>query len=65
MSTVLTAIGLVFVIEGMFYALAPGALKRMMAMLQNMPDDSLRLSGLIAASLGVAFVWGVRFATGT
>lgn len=65
MSAFLTAIGLVFVIEGLLYALAPGALKRMMALLQVLPDENLRLYGLVAASLGVALVWSVKFALGS
>ncbi len=52
-----TAIGLVFVLEGIFYAIAPHRLKSMMAMAEKMPEDSLRTMGLIAVATGVLIVW--------
>jgi uncharacterized protein len=63
MELFLTALGLVLVIEGLLYALVPGQLKGMMARLMSVPEDQLRLAGLVAASVGVAFVWIVRWMT--
>jgi uncharacterized protein len=60
MNALLTAIGLVFVFEGLLYAIAPGNLKRMMAMMQQMPDEQLRLAGLGAATFGVVLAWFAR-----
>jgi len=60
MSDLITAIGLVLVLEGLVYATFPGGLKRMMSMAQSVPDDTLRRSGLIALALGVVIVWAVR-----
>ncbi len=57
MSTVVAAVGLVLVIEGLAYALAPGQLKRMMRLMQDMPDEQLRFTGLIAATAGLALAW--------
>ena len=57
MSDFITALGLVFVIEGLFYAFVPGHLKAVIALMQNTSDDALRLGGLIAAAFGVALVW--------
>lgn len=56
----LTALGLVLVIEGLLYALVPGHLKVMMLALQKLSDDQLRIAGVAAMSLGVAVVWLVR-----
>jgi uncharacterized protein YjeT (DUF2065 family) len=56
----LTALGLVLVIEGLLYALVPGHLKAMMLALQKLSDDQLRIAGVAAMSLGVAVVWIVR-----
>ncbi|MGI9412091.1 MAG: DUF2065 domain-containing protein [Hyphomicrobiales bacterium] len=60
MSDFLVALGLVLVIEGTLYAAFPAGLKRMMTMVQDVPDQSLRSGGLAAVGLGVAVVWLVR-----
>jgi uncharacterized protein YjeT (DUF2065 family) len=57
MSEIATAIGLVLVLEGLLYAVAPGSLKRMMSMAQTMSDDQMRTGGMIAIALGVGIVW--------
>jgi hypothetical protein len=60
MTVFLTAVGLVLVFEGVLYAAAPGALKRMAVMMQEMPEDTLRIGGLAAVAVGVAIVWVAR-----
>jgi uncharacterized protein YjeT (DUF2065 family) len=60
MSDIITAIGLVFVIEGLIYALWPGGMKQMLEMMREMPDESLRNTGLAAVAFGVAIVWLAR-----
>ena len=60
MSDFLVALGLLLVIEGTLYAAFPGGLKRMMTMVQDVPDQSLRSGGVAAIALGVAVVWLVR-----
>lgn len=57
MSNFITALGLVFVIEGLLYAFVPGHLKAVIALMQSTSDDALRLGGLIAAAFGVGLVW--------
>lgn len=59
-SSFLTALGLVFVIEGLLYALAPSRLRAMMQMMQQLSDEQLRMGGLAAMAAGVAIVWLVR-----
>jgi len=56
----ITAIGLVFVIEGLLYVIAPDRLKTMMAMMEGMPRETLRNLGVVAVGLGVAIVWVAR-----
>jgi uncharacterized protein YjeT (DUF2065 family) len=56
----LMALGLVFVIEGLLYALVPGQLKIMMKAMESVPDDALRMGGLAALSFGVFMVWVVK-----
>ena len=60
MSDLLVAIGLVFVIEGLLYAVAPGAARRMAEAARDVPLDTLRVAGLIAVAVGVVIVWLVR-----
>jgi uncharacterized protein len=55
-----TALGLVLVIEGLTYALVPGKMKSMMASLQNLSDEKLRIMGVVAMALGVCVVFVVR-----
>ncbi len=60
MNSFLTALGLVLVIEGLLYAIAPDGAKKMMATMQSLPAEQLRFAGLIAATVGVIVVWLVR-----
>ena len=60
MSELVTAVGLVFVIEGLVYALAPGALKTLALFIERIPEDSLRTNGLWAIGGGVLIVWFAR-----
>ena len=56
----LMALGLVFVIEGLLYALVPGHLKNMMKAMEGVPDDALRIGGLAALGFVVFMVWVVK-----
>ena len=56
----LTAIGLVLVIEGVVYSLFPNGMKRMMMAALTLPSSRLRSVGLPLALVGFAIVWLVR-----
>lgn len=60
MQDLIVALGLVLVIEGVLYALAPAQLKDYMRKAQEIPDHSLRVGGIAAMVLGVVIVWLVR-----
>jgi uncharacterized protein len=60
MSDLVTALGLVLIIEGLVYAAAPARFKAMMARLEEIPDETLRMGGLIAVVVGVVIVWLAR-----
>lgn len=60
MTDLLTAIALIFVIEGCILALFPGAPRALYRQLSELPADSLRLAGLIAAAVGLVAVWLLR-----
>jgi uncharacterized protein YjeT (DUF2065 family) len=65
MSDFITALGLVFVIEGLVYAFVPGHLKAVIALMQATSNDNLRLGGLVAAAFGVGLVWLARSVLGS
>ena len=56
MTDLSTALALAMVIEGMFYALFPEAMRRR-TQIAALPPQALRLAGLLAACLGVGAVW--------
>ncbi len=60
MTDLVTALGLVLVIEGGFYAVAPSLAKLLMRQGIAASDNALRGCGLVALALGVAVVWLVR-----
>lgn len=60
MTEFLSALCLIFVIEGSLYALFPEGMKRAMAMVLDQSAAQLRAAGLVAAVLGIAFLWLIR-----
>jgi uncharacterized protein YjeT (DUF2065 family) len=60
MSTLAIAFGLVLVIEGTLWALAPGLGRRFLQATAEMPESSLRLAGTVAVAAGVLLIWVVR-----
>lgn len=59
-SDLVTALGLVLVIEGVLLALFPELMKRLVADILTRPSQLLRSAGVAAAALGVLVVWLVR-----
>ncbi len=60
MSDLLTALGLVLVIEGLLWALAPGKARQMALEAAGLPEQTLRLGGTVAVLAGVFIVWLIR-----
>ncbi|WP_029076152.1 DUF2065 domain-containing protein [Kaistia adipata] len=60
MTDFVTALGLVLVIDGGVYAVAPSFTKLLMRQGIAASDNGLRGCGLVALALGVAVVWLVR-----
>ena len=58
MSTILLAIGLVLIVEGLAYALAPSLVERMLEALRSLPDGAIRQVGLLAVVSGLLALWG-------
>ncbi len=53
----LLAIGLVLIVEGLVYALAPSLVEQLLEALRSIPHGQRRTVGLIALALGVGLVW--------
>ena len=60
MDDFLTALALVFVIEGAIYALFPGTMRNILARLPQAPDSLLRTTGIVAVLVGVFAVYLIR-----
>jgi len=57
MKELIIAIGLLLFIEGMLYALFPSKMKNMLKIVEKLPVNQLRISGLIFALIGFGIIW--------
>ncbi len=51
------ALGLVLIVEGLVYALAPQLVERMLEALRAVPPEARRTIGLLALVSGLLLVW--------
>jgi uncharacterized protein YjeT (DUF2065 family) len=56
-SLLLLAFGLVMILEGLVYALAPQLLERMLEALRAMPEGAIRQIGALVVVGGLILVW--------
>ena len=57
---VLLALGLVLVIEGLAFALAPSRMEEVLAFIASLSRDRRRMIGLCMVAGGVALIWLAR-----
>ena len=57
MGIALLALGLVLIVEGLVYALAPSLIEEMLAALRRLSLEARRMVGLGALASGVFLVW--------
>ena len=57
LSVTLLAVGLVLILEGLVYALAPSMIEKILMMLRNLPENVRRQVGALAVVLGLICVW--------
>ncbi|SFE25495.1 hypothetical protein SAMN04488523_10622 [Sulfitobacter brevis] len=57
MSLLLLAFGLVMILEGLAYALAPSLLERMLEVLRSLPESAVRQIGALVVVAGIFLVW--------
>ena len=60
MRDLISALGLVLVIEGLLWAALPGTAMKMLRAAAEMPPEVLRLAGAAAIAAGVGIVWLAR-----
>ncbi|MFV0513361.1 MAG: DUF2065 domain-containing protein [Jhaorihella sp.] len=57
MAIVVLALGLVLIVEGLVWAVAPGIVERLLEALRELPEPARRQVGALALVAGVTLVW--------
>ncbi len=60
MSDLITALGLLFFIEGFLLAMFPSRIKNMLKVIENMSENKLRYSGIFFLLIGFIIIWYMR-----
>ena len=60
MAWIVLAVGLVLVVEGLVFALAPSRLEELAQIIARIPIERRRMIGLVALAAGVVLVWVAR-----
>jgi len=56
----ITAIGLLFFIEGLFLAIFPSRIKNILELIKNTPDSKLRTLVIIFLVIGFLIIWYIK-----
>lgn len=57
MEIILLAFGLVLIVEGLAYALAPSLVERLLEAMRMLPEAARRQVGLLSMVFGLILVW--------
>ncbi|MEO9779334.1 MAG: DUF2065 domain-containing protein [Sedimentitalea sp.] len=57
MGMILLALGLVLIVEGLAWVLAPSLIEQMLEMLRNLPESARRQIGALAIVSGLILLW--------
>ena len=60
MNDLITAIGLLFFIEGLFLAIFPSRIKNILELIKDTPINKLRTFGLFFLIIGFAIIWYIK-----
>jgi len=56
----ITAIGLLFFIEGLFLAIFPSRIKNILELIKDTPVNKLRTFGVVFLIIGFAIIWYIK-----
>jgi len=56
----ITAIGLLFFIEGLFLAIFPSRIKNILESIKDTPPNKLRIFGLVFLVIGFLIIWYIK-----
>ncbi len=60
MSDLITALGLLFFIEGLLLAMFPSRIKNMLKVIETMSTNKIRNSGIFFLVIGFVIIWYMR-----
>ena len=60
MSDLITAIGLLFFIEGLILAIFPSKIKNMLELIKKTPESKLRSFGVTFLIIGFLMIWYIK-----
>ena len=60
MSDLITALGLLFFIEGLLLAMFPSRIKNMLKIIETMSANKIRSSGIFFLIIGFVIIWYMR-----
>jgi len=61
LGSIFLALGLVLIVEGLAYALAPSLIERMLEVFSTIPESTRRKIGILGMALGGILVWLADF----
>ena len=56
----LSAVGLVFIIEGLLLFVSPSRLKKALDIIKNYPEKKVRALGSLSIIIGIVLLWIIR-----
>ena len=60
MKDLISALGLLLFIEGLFFAIFPTRIKNMLKLLEKIPETKLRSAGVFFLILEILIVWYIK-----
>ena len=60
MKDLITALGLIFFLEGLFIAIFPSRIKSMLELIKKTPENKLRTFGVIFLIIGFLIIWYIK-----
>jgi uncharacterized protein YjeT (DUF2065 family) len=60
MKDLILALGLLLFIEGLFFAIFPTRIKNMLKIIEKIPENKLRSSGVFFLIIGFLIIWYIK-----